>query len=400
MIRKALKLGSSSAPRWKRPLFAALGVLVFALAVLLILVGVIGLSSCSQPGAGPIGGNNGNNGTGGSGKVIKTFAGTGSPGSTGDNASALKATLNTPMGLYVDKLGYVYIADAGNNEVRFVNLSGVIQPAAGEYSPGYTSDGVAPTSSRLYTPTAVTLDPNGNMYIADSFNDRIREVTSTISTYAGNGTPTFAGDTGLATAASVAFPSGVCFDTQGNCYIADSSNHRVRVVSASTLKITTYAGNGTSGSTGNSGPATSATLIDPYAVVMDSSANLYISDSTANVVRKVNSSGTITTYAGTGTANYSGDNGPANQAALDGPAGLALDSSGNLYIADSYNNRIRMVSTSGTITTVAGNGTPGYSPDGTVATSASLLVPMGVAVDSSGTIYIADTGNSVVRTVK
>jgi len=398
MIRKAPKRGSSTAPRWKRPLFAALGVLVFALAVFLILVGVIGLSSCSQPGAGPAGGNNGS--TGGSGKVIKTYAGTGSPGSTGDNASALKATLNTPMGLYVDKLGYVYIADAGNNEVRFVNLSGVIQPAAGEYSPGYTSDGVAPTSSKLYTPTAVTLDPSGNMYIADSFNSRVREVTGTISTYAGNGTPTFAGDTGLATAASVAFPSGVCFDAHGNCYIADSSNHRVRVVSASSLKITTYAGDGNSGSTGNNGPATSATLIDPYAVVMDSSGNLYISDSTANVVRKVNSSGTITTYAGTGTANYSGDNGPANQAALDGPAGLALDSSGNLYIADSYNNRIRMVNAGGIITTVAGNGTPGFSPDGTAATSASLLVPMGVAVDSSGTIYIADTGNSVVRTVK
>ena len=403
MIRKALKLGFSSPTRWKRPALAALGVFVFALALFLIFVGVIGLSSCSQPGGASPGGNNGT--TGGSGKLIKTFAGTGTPGSTGDNGAALSATLNTPMQLYVDKVGYVYIADSANNEVRFVNLSGIIAPAAGEYSPGYTGDGVAPTASKLYTPTAVALDPNGNMYIADCFNCRIREVTTLINTYAGNGTPTFAGDTGLAAAASLAFPSSICFDSQGNCYIADSTNHRVRVVSASTLDINTYAGTGNSGSAGNNGPAASATLMNPCAVVMDSSGNLYISDSAANVVRKVNSSGTITVFAGTGTATFNGDNVPATQAALNAPEGLALDLSGNLYIADSYNNRIRMVNTSGTITTVAGNGTPGFSPNGTVATSASLTIPMGVAVDNSGgpnngTIYVADTGNNVIRTVK
>lgn len=396
------QIGTSTPPRWKRFAFAALGVFVFLLAFFLIFVGIIGLSSCSQPGGGTAGGNNGgNNGGGnGSGKYIHTIAGNGTPGSIGDNGPATSAELNTPSGVFVDKVGYVYIADTTNSKIRYVDLSKNIFTAAGTGSPSYNGDGISPTAANLYWPAAVVLDASGNMFISDSWNSRIREVTTTISTYAGNGNPSFAGDSSLATSASIAFPNGICFDNSGNMYIADNGNHRVRLVTLSTGKISTVAGNGTTGYAGDNGPATAANLTNVYGVVVDGSGNLYLSDPGNAVVRKVDSTGKITTYAGTGTPGFSGDGAAANKAQLNSPTGLALDSSGNLYIADSYNNRIRKVDTSGNINTVAGNGTAGFSADGTDATSAELDAPMGVAVDSAGTLYIADTVNNVIRTVK
>jgi sugar lactone lactonase YvrE len=403
ILNQASRIATSTPPGWKRFAFAALGVFVFLFALFLIFAGIIGLSSCSQPGAGsPAPKNGGNNGGGsGSGKYINTIAGNGSPGSIGDNGPATSAELNTPSGVFVDKVGYVYIADTTNSKIRYVDLSKNIFTAAGTGSPSYNGDGISPTTANLYWPAAVALDASGNMFISDSWNDRIREVTTLISTYAGNGNPTFAGDNGLATSASISFPNGICFDNAGNMYIADNGNHRVRLVTLSTGKISTVAGNGTTGYAGDNGPATSANLTNAYGVVVDGSGNLYISDPSNCVVRKVDSTGKITTYAGTGTpGGFSGDGGAANKAQLNSPTGLALDSSGNLYIADSYNNRIRMVDTSGNIKTVAGNGTAGFASDGTDATLGSLNTPLGVAVDSAGTLYIADTVNNVIRTVK
>jgi uncharacterized protein (TIGR03437 family) len=238
------------------------------------------------------------------------------------------------------------------------------------------------------------VDSAGNLYIADSYNNRIRKVTNgVITTVAGNGTQGYSGDNGPATSAQFSYPEGVTVDSAGNLYIADTGNGRIRKVSNGV--ITTVAGNGTGGFSGDGGPATSAELYCPVGVAMDSAGNLYIADACTQRIRKV-ANGVITTVAGNGTGYYSGDNGPAASAELNGPSGLAPDAAGNLYIADSFNNRIRKV-TNGVITTVAGNGTQGFSGDNGPAANAMLSGPIGITVDSAGDLYIADTGNSRIR---
>jgi sugar lactone lactonase YvrE len=222
--------------------------------------------------------------------------------------------------------------------------------------------------------------------------------SGTITTFAGNGTQGFSGDGGPATSAGLSYPGGVAVDAAGNLYIADTSNHRVRKVSTSGT-ITTVAGNGTFGFSGDDGPATNATLSYPTEVAVDAVGNLYIADTGNLRVRKVSASGTITTVAGNGIYGFSGDGGPATNASLVIPRGVAVDAVGNLYIADYGNSRVRKVSSWGTITTVAGNGSPGFSGDGGPATSAALGYPRGVAVDAAGNLYIADTDNNRVRKV-
>ena len=230
------------------------------------------------------------------------------------------------------------------------------------------------------------MDSAGNLYIADSGNNRIRKVsTGVITTVAGNGNRA-SGRQRPGHQRSVNRSSG---RRRGRCrelYIADTGNHRIRKVSNGV--ITTVAGNGTAGFSGDNGPATSAQLNHPLGVAVDSAGNLYIADYWNNRIRKV-SNGVITTVAGNGNAGFSGDNGPATSAQLNYPTGVAVDSAGNLYIADSHNNRIRKVS-NGMITTVAGNGTSGFSGDNGPATSAQLYAPEGVAVDAAGNLYIAD----------
>jgi sugar lactone lactonase YvrE len=246
----------------------------------------------------------------------------------------------------------------------------------------------------------VAFDAAGILYIADTGNQRIRKVAAgsgIISTVAGNGTVGFSGDGGPATAAALAaYPSGVALDTAGNLYIADGNNSRIRKVDGSGI-ITTVAGNGASGFSGDSGPATAASLDFPQGVALDTAGNLYIGDS--NRIRKVaTGSGIISTVAGHGTfTGFSGDGGPATAATLFGPQRVGLDVAGNLYIADYFNNRIRRVAAgSGIISTVAGIGPVGsngsFSGDGGAATAAALAVPNGVALDASGNLYIADSG--------
>ena len=250
------------------------------------------------------------------------------------------------------------------------------------------------TSARLNAPTGVTVDPNGNLYIADSGNSRIREVSNAvISTVAGNGTPGFSGDNGPAAGAQLANPYGLAIDLAGNLYIADSSNNLVRKVSNGT--IATVAGNGTPGFSGDNGPAIRAQLASPAGVAVDSGGNLYIADTLNNLVRKV-SGGVITTMAGNGTPGFGGDGGPATSAQLYAPSGIAVDSAGNLYIADTYNGSIRKIS-GGVIATVAGIGTSGFGGDNGPATSAQLDNPYGLAVDSGGRVYAADFDNNRVR---
>ena len=335
--------------------------------------------------------------------TISTAAGNGSYGYSGDGGAATSAKLSQPYGVAVDSAGNIYIADEGNYSIRKVTVStGKISTVAGTGTQGSIGDGGAATSAGLSQTFGVAVDSAGNIYIADIDNQRIRKVDTAgkISTVAGNGTYGYSGDGGAATSAELHSPYGVAVDSAGNIYIADSGNSRIRKVDASTGKISTVAGDGTLGYSGDGGAATSAELYLPQGMTVDSAGNIYIADYYNNRIRKVDTSGNISTVAGDGTLGYSGDGGAATSAELYDPSGVAVDSAGNIYIADEYNHRIRKVEAStGKISTVAGNGTGGYSGDGSAATSAELYYPHSVAVDSAGNIYIADDGNNRIRKV-
>ena len=338
--------------------------------------------------------------------LITTAAGNGTQGYSGDNGLASGAELDYPVGVAVDASGNLYVADAfQHNEIREVNgTTGNITTVAGNGTQGALGDNGPATNAGLCYPEGMALDGTGNLYIADLCNNRIRKVaagTGIITTVAGNGTQGFSGDNGLATNAELNQPQGVAVDASGNLYIADAINNRVRKVSAATSIITTVAGKGTSGFSGDNGIATDAELSGPSGVALDSYGNLYIADQANNRVREVaGSTGIITTVAGNGTAGYSGDSGPATSGELNGPFAVELDTAGNLYIVDVLNNCVRKVSAAtGIITTVAGNGTRGYSGDSGPATHAELALPNGVALDGSGNLYIADTYNARVRKV-
>ncbi len=321
--------------------------------------------------------------------VLSLVAGTGGAGFGGDDGPAIGAQLNGPEGIAVDSAGNLYIADTYNHRIRQVS-NGVITTVAGGGS--FLGDNGPATSALLLSPYGVAVDSAGNLYIADDANNRIRKVSNgVITTVAGNGTPGFSGDNGPATSAELYLPEGVAVDSAGNLYIADTFNNCIRKVSNGV--ITTVAGNGTYGFSGDNGPAISAELQYPFGVAVDSAGNLYIAQS--NRIRKV-SNGVITTVAGNGPYGFSGDNGPATSAGLGAPQGGAVDSAGNLYIADTFNNRVRKVS-NGVITTVAGGGSS--LGDNGLAISAQLYFPGGVVVDSAGNLYITDTFNDRIRKV-
>jgi sugar lactone lactonase YvrE len=334
--------------------------------------------------------------------AITTTAGNGTAGYSGDNGPATSAQLNNPYGMSVDSSGNLYIADATNNRIRKVAAgTGVISTFAGNGAAGYSGDGGAATSATLKSPEGVTFDTlNGVFYIADTRNNVIRSVSTAgvITTIAGNNAQGYSGDNGMATNATLDYPTGVARDSVGNLYIADFGNNRVREVTVAGT-ITTFAGTGAAGYTGDNGPAVSAALNKPSALAIDSANNLYILDTNNSVVREVSTAGTITTVAGNGAVGYSGDGGAATSASLNLPYGLSIDSSGNLYIADSGNNVVREVSTAGVITTIIGDGTPGFSGDGGPGVSASLSNPLGLALDSQGNLYVSDEGNQRLRSV-
>jgi sugar lactone lactonase YvrE len=332
---------------------------------------------------------------------ISTIAGNGTAGYSGDGGAATSAELNGPGGLALDGAGNLYIGDFGNNRVRKVTVStGVISTAAGNGVAGYSGDGGSPASAEMNGPSGIAMDKTGNLYIADFGNERIRTITASISTVAGNGTAGFSGDGGAAISAELHGDNAVAVDGAGNMYIADYYNNRIRKVTASTGVISTVAGNGTAGFSGDGGAATSAEINGPGDVAVDSAGNIYISDLNNNRVRKVTAStGVISTVAGNGTKGFTGDGGAATSAEI-GPNGVGVDTAGNLYMADEFSNRIRKVTAStGIISTVAGNGTAGFTGDGGAATSAELNVPDGVLVDSAGNIYISDHNNERIRKV-
>jgi sugar lactone lactonase YvrE len=307
-------------------------------------------------------------------------------------------TIGVAAGLLAGLLG----STAGAQGILTVTPGRTISTTAGTGVVGYTGDNGAATSATLAYPSGVAYDASGNLFLADANNHVVREVlkTGTITTVAGTGIEGFSGDGAAATAAQLDTPTGVAIDSSGNLYIADSHNHRIRKVSGGT--ITTVAGTGIAGFSGDSGVATAAQLALPSALAVDASGNLYIADTNNHRIRKITGT-TITTVAGDGEELYAGDGAAATAAALDSPTGIAVDSSGNLYIADRLNQRIREVTVAnGNITTLAGSGSGfsgGFTGDGAAATSATLARPAGVSVDAAGNVYVADTDNERIRQV-
>lgn len=333
-------------------------------------------------------------------QTISLFAGALEMGGYGgDGGPATAAYLNLPDGVALDAVGNLYIADRNNNVVRKVNTSGVISTFAGTSTAGYSGDGGPATAAELHSPESVAVDASGNVYIADNANNAIRVVNSSgiIRSFAGNGTPSYTGDGGPATAAMLRTPYGLAVGS-GNVYFSDNGNNVVRKVNSSGI-ISTIVGTGALGYSGDGGLATAATLNTPGGLAVDGSGNVYICDAANYVVRKVNSAGIISTFAGDGFGGTFGDGGPATAARLFDPWGIAVDGSGNVFIATGGGNCIRKVNSSGIISTYAGNGVFGYSGDGGPAISAQLYYPNGVAVDLSHNLYIADKGNNRIRIV-
>ncbi len=307
-------------------------------------------------------------------------------------------------GAVVDASGNLYVSTSNMNAVYKLSSTGTLSTVAGTGGEDYAGDGGPAVDAALSAPEGLALDASGNLYIADRDNHCIRKVDATtgvITTVAGNGFYGFEGDNGPATSAQLYQPNGVAVDTAGNLYIADSNNHRIRKVNASTGVITTVAGTGIYGFGGDNVPATSTPLAYPNGVAVDTAGNLYIADRNNQRIRKVDATtGVITTVVGIGGYGPGGDNGPATSAQLTYPRGVAVDAAGNLYIANTETHRIRKVdAATGFITTVAGDGSSGFGGDGGPATSAKLYYPRGVAVDATGNLYIADSNNQRVRKV-
>ena len=333
----------------------------------------------------------------GKAQIITTIAGNGiNEYYNGDGEQATLADL-TPYGIALDAIGNLYIVDA--YRIRKVNTAGIISTFAGNGTWGYSGDGGQATLAEVYTVGGLACDAAGNVYIADQSNQRVRKVNTAgiISTVVGNGTQGYSGDGGPATAAELNLPFGVVFDAAGNLYISDQ-NHCVRMVNTLGI-ISTVVGNGTNGFSGDGGPATAAELASAAFMAFDATGNLYVSDGGNERIRKVNTLGIITTVAGNGIQGFSGDGGQATSAEFYSPTGLICDDMGNLYMSDTGNERVRKISTSGIITTIAGNGGYSFSGDGGLALDAEFYAPSGLVRDASGNLYVLDSHNYRIRKV-
>jgi sugar lactone lactonase YvrE len=320
---------------------------------------------------------------------VTTFAGTGSAGA--QNGKATQASFNNPIGIAINSAGSLVIADQQNNSIRIIttadNIS-TVTTLAGTLTAGFTNSGA---TSTFNAPTGVAITAAGNIYVADQGNNAIRLITAAgvVSTVAGNGTAGLVNDNGAA--AEFTAPTGIAVDAIGNIYVADKGNNVIRKIDPDG-DVTTLAGTGKVGATNGAGAI--ATFNQPTAVAVDASGNVFVADFGNNLIRMITPGGVVTTLAGSGAEGS--NNGKGLAASFDGPAGLAFSSSGLLYVADSGNNIIREVSSTGSVVTVAGTGTAGFS-NGTSAITATFNLPQGVAINASGTIYIADTGNGLIR---
>jgi hypothetical protein len=341
---------------------------------------------------------------------INTLAGDGclsdgacpSSGSTPATQSALKL----PLGEATDAAGTLYISDTGGNRIRKVDLAGNITTIANSGGvAGLSSDGGPAVFAEINQPSAIAIDGAGNIIFADTGNNAIRKinaVTGNISTIAGTlGSAGYNGDGHAATSALLSSPQGLAFDASGNLYIADTENNCIREVNASSQNIATIAGNGNEGFSGDGAAAISAQFNQPWGITVAVSGDLYVADFGNNRVRKIDmATGIVTTVAGDGNSSYTGDGGAATAATLNSPASVVTDTAGNLYIADSENNAIRKVNAAtGEIATIAGNGTALYGGDGFSATLAGLYKPYSIYLDGAGNLFLADRLDLRIREI-
>ena len=333
-------------------------------------------------------------------QIITTVAGDGGQGYNGDSIAAISAELNYPGGTVFDASGNLFIADVFNNRIRKVDITDIISTVAGNGTFGFSGDGGLATLAKLKEPTGLAVDLNGNLYIAELYGNRIRKVTPNgiITTIAGTGTSGFSGDGGPAISAELYYPNAVAVDSIGNIYIADLDNERIRKVDTLGI-ITTIAGNGISGYSGDGGPADTAELGFPWGIKLDKFGNLFIAETGGNRVRKIDTKGIISTVAGNGTQGFSGDGGSALSAQLAEPRDITIDASGNIYIADWANSVIRKVDSKGIISSIVGDGTLGYNGDSIIATSAQLDLPLVVTLDAFGNLFVTDVNNERIRKI-
>lgn len=333
--------------------------------------------------------------------VIDTIAGTGQRGFGGDGGPASEAQFNHPGGLALDAAGNVYVADTNNNRVRRIDVAGIVTTIAGNGVRGSTGDGGPATDAQLDFPRALALDAEGNLYVAETGGNRVRRVDSsgTIATIAGTGAEGSGGDGGLATEAQLNQPSALAVDTGGNVYVAEYGGFRIRKIAVAGT-ITTLGGNGVQGYGGDGGPATDAQLNFVAGLVADAGGNVYLADMNEVRVRRIDPSGTITTVVGRGTPGWSGDGGPATAAEIRTPAGVALDAAGTLFLTEYWVGRIRKVGPSGIITTIAGTSEQRSGGDMGWALDAALDRPAGIAVDSGGSLYVTESFGQRVRILR
>jgi len=327
--------------------------------------------------------------------IINTIAGNGTNGFSGDNGSATNAEFHTPSGLAYDFRGNLYVADTYNNRIRKIDTNGIITTVAGYGASYYSGDGGYATNAALASPQGVTIDSNGNLLISDTGNNRIRRVDTNgiITTMVGSRGGGYSGDGGAATNCELYNPFNVSTDSKGVLYISDAQNNRIRKVDTNGI-ITTFAGNGVPFSSGDGGNATNASIYYPVAVAVDNAGNVYIEEQQGNKIRKVDTNGIITTIAGNGTSGFSGDGGYATNAELNTLDGLAVDNAKNIYIADSNNGRVREINAQGLITTITGDGAyiGASTGNGSAATNAHIGYAYGVAVDAAGNLYVSHWG--------
>ncbi len=331
---------------------------------------------------------------------ITTIAGTGTASSTGDGGPATSAALFRPNGIVATTTGDIYIADYGNNRIRKIDAAGIITRFAGSGVAGYSGDNGAATAANIKGPWDIAMDASGNLFVSDALNHRIRKISTAgiITTVAGTGTAGYSGDGAAASVAQINTPTGIAIDATGNMYIAELYGHRVRKITPAGI-ISTIAGTGVSGYSGDGAAATAAKMYQPAYVRPDNAGNIIVTDNGNHRIRIINSAGIISTIAGTGLAGNTGDNGAATAATLNYPGGIVYDGAGNLYIADNSNSRVRKINGAGIITAVAGTGVAGFSGDGAAATAAKLNLCSNLAFDVSGNLLITDYSNNRIRKV-